>query len=398
MEKIEQNKEITINEGGNDIKIIETWDEFDLKDDLLRGVFANGFETPSQIQKQAILPIIEKRDLIAQAPSGTGKTGAFTIGALQRIDISSNTTQVLVMAPTHELVRQISGVISVIGNMMEGLVVKTLIGGTSVMDDSAELRRNTPHVIIGSVGRVSDMIRRKYIRTSDIKLFVLDEADEMLSGGFLDNIYQMFHMFNTDLQVAIFSATLPTEIIDLTNRFMRKPVKITLEAEKLNLDGIQQYYIALPSDQSKLDTLKDLFGTLHLKQTIVYANSVNRVIDLYDAMRNDDHSVCCIHSSMTTDERKKAIAEFRAGSYRILISSNLTARGIDVQQVSVVINFDIPRDVHSYLHRIGRSGRWGRKGLAINFVTKDDISTMKVIETHYKSKIDELPLNYGTLI
>jgi translation initiation factor 4A len=398
MEKIEQNKEITINEGGNDIKIIETWDEFDLKDDLLRGVFANGFETPSQIQKQAILPIIEKRDLIAQAPSGTGKTGAFTIGALQRIDISSNTTQVLVMAPTHELVRQISGVISVIGNMMEGLVVKTLIGGTSVMDDSAELRRNTPHVIIGSVGRVSDMIRRKYIRTSDIKLFVLDEADEMLSGGFLDNIYQMFHMFNTDLQVAIFSATLPTEIIDLTNRFMRKPVKITLEAEKLNLDGIQQYYIALPSDQSKLDTLKDLFGTLHLKQTIVYANSVNRVIDLYDAMRNDDHSVCCIHSSMTTDERKKAIAEFRAGSYRILISSNLTARGIDVQQVSVVINFDIPRDVHSYLHRIGRSGRWGRKGLAINFVTKDDISTMKAIETHYKSKIDELPLNYGTLI
>ena len=398
MEKIEQNKEITINEGGNDIKIIETWDEFDLKDDLLRGVFANGFETPSQIQKQAILPIIEKRDLIAQAPSGTGKTGAFTIGALQRIDISSNTTQVLVMAPTHELVRQISGVISVIGNMMEGLVVKTLIGGTSVMDDSAELRRNTPHVIIGSVGRVSDMIRRKYIRTSDIKLFVLDEADEMLSGGFLDNIYQMFHMFNTDLQVAIFSATLPTEIIDLTNRFMRKPVKITLEAEKLNLDGIQQYYIALPSDQSKLDTLKDLFGTLHLKQTIVYANSVNRVIDLYDAMRNDDHSVCCIHSSMTTDERKKAIAEFRAGSYRILISSNLTARGIDVQQVSVVINFDIPRDVHSYLHRIGRSGRWGRKGLAINFVTKEDISTMKVIETHYKSKIDELPLNYGTLI
>ncbi len=364
----------------------------------MRGIYANGFETPSQIQKQAIRPIIEKRDLIAQAPSGTGKTGAFTIGALQRVVISSKTTQVLVMAPTHELVRQISGVISIIGNMMEGLVVKTLIGGTSVMDDSEDLRRNTPHVIIGSVGRVGDMIRRKYIRTSDIKLFVLDEADEMLSGGFLDNIYQMFHMFNTNIQVAIFSATLPIEILDLTNRFMRSPVKITIEVEKLNLDGIQQYYIALPSDNSKIDTLKDLFGTLYLKQTIVYANSVNRVIDLYDAMRKDDHSVCCIHSSMNTDERKKAIAEFRAGSYRILISSNLTARGIDVQQVSVVINFDIPRDVHSYLHRIGRSGRWGRKGLAINFVTKDDISAMHAIETHYKSKIDELPLKYDTLI
>ncbi len=392
------NEVTAINEGKNDNKTIETWDELDLKDELLRGIYANGFETPSQIQKQAIRPIIEKRDLIAQAPSGTGKTGAFTIGALQRVVISSKTTQVLVMAPTHELVRQISGVISIIGNMMEGLVVKTLIGGTSVMDDSEDLRRNTPHVIIGSVGRVGDMIRRKYIRTSDIKLFVLDEADEMLSGGFLDNIYQMFHMFNTNIQVAIFSATLPIEILDLTNRFMRSPVKITIEVEKLNLDGIQQYYIALPSDNSKIDTLKDLFGTLYLKQTIVYANSVNRVIDLYDAMRKDDHSVCCIHSSMNTDERKKAIAEFRAGSYRILISSNLTARGIDVQQVSVVINFDIPRDVHSYLHRIGRSGRWGRKGLAINFVTKDDISAMHAIETHYKSKIDELPLKYDTLI
>ena len=381
-----------------DNKTIEIWDELDLNHSLLRGIYATGFENPSQIQKQAILPIIEKRDVIAQAPSGTGKTGAFTIGVLQRIDISSKTTQALIMAPTHELVRQISDVVSTIGNMMDGLVVKTLIGGTSVMEDASDLRRNSPHVIIGSVGRVCDMIRRKHIRTSDIKIFVLDEADEMLSGGFLENIYQMFPMFNNNIQVAIFSATLPDEILDLTNRFMRNPVKITLEAEKLNLDGIQQYFVALPSDQSKFETLKDLFGQLYLKQTIVYVNSVNRVVDLYDAMSKDNHSVCCIHSSMNTDERKKALSEFRSGAYRILISSNITARGIDVQQVSVVINFDIPRDVHSYLHRIGRSGRWGRKGLAINFVTKDDISAIRAIETHYTSKISELPSNYATLI
>ena len=380
------------------IKSIENWDDFNLDDSLLRGIYSHGFENPSQIQKTAILPIIEKRDVIAQAPSGTGKTGAFTIGTLQRLDVSSRTTQALIMAPTHELVRQISKVVSTMSSQMSGVVVKTLVGGTSVTEDASDLRSNVPHVIIGSVGRVCDMIRRKHIRTKDIKLFVLDEADEMLSGGFLENIYQVFHAMSTDIQVAIFSATMPNEMLELTNRFMRNPVRITMEAEKLNLEGIQQYYIALPNDASKFETLKDLFGQLSLNQTIVYVNSVNRVIDLYDAMRKENHSVCCIHSSMTSDERRKSLDEFRSGSYRVMISSNVTSRGIDIQQVSVVINFDIPRCVHNYLHRIGRSGRWGRKGLAINFVTKEDISAMKTIENHYQSTIEELPGSFASMV
>lgn len=380
------------------IKSVETWDEFDLDDSLLRGIYSHGFENPSQIQKTAILPIIEKRDVIAQAPSGTGKTGAFTIGTLQRLDLSSRTTQALIMAPTHELVRQISKVITTLSSQMNGIVVKTLVGGTSVSEDAIDLRSNVPHIIIGSVGRVCDMIRRKHIRTKDIKLFVLDEADEMLSGGFIENIYQVFHTMNSDIQVAIFSATMPNEMLELTNRFMRNPVRITLEAEKLNLEGIKQYYIALPNDASKFETLKDLFNHLSLNQTIVYVNSVNRVVDLYEAMRKENHSVCCIHSSMTSDDRKKSLDEFRSGSYRVMISSNVTARGIDVQQVSVVINFDIPTCVHNYLHRIGRSGRWGRKGLAINFVTKNDINSMKAIESHYQSTIEELPGSFASMI
>ena len=245
--------------------------------------------------------------------------------------------------------------------MMKGLKVKTLIGGTSVSEDTNELKNNVPHIIVGSVGRVNDMIRRKSINTKDIQLFILDEADEMLSGGFLENIYQIFTTFNHDLQVAIFSATLPDEIIELTNKFMRNPIKITMEAEKLNLEGIQQHYIALENDTQKYETLKDLFGFLNINQTIVYVNSVNRVIDLYEAMIKDGNSVCCIHSSMKSHERQKALNDFKKGIYRTLISSNVTSRGIDVQQVSIVINFDIPRCVHNYLHRIGRSGRWGRK-------------------------------------
>jgi len=383
-------------DSSEEIKTINKWDEYDLKMELLRGIYSYGFENPSLIQKTAILPIIEKRDVIAQAPSGTGKTGAFTISCLERIDLSSNTTQALILAPTHELVKQITSVISSIGGMMEGLKIKTLIGGTSVSEDALELKTNVPHVIVGSVGRVNDMIRRKNIHTKNIKLFILDEADEMLSGGFIDNIYQIFTSLNHELQVAIFSATMPQEIIDLTNKFMRNPVKITMEAEKLNLEGIQQHYIALESDQHKYETLKDLFGFLNINQTIVYVNSVNRVMDLYDAMTKDGNSVCCIHSNMKSHERHKSLEDFRKGIYRILISSNVTARGIDVQQVSVVINFDIPRCVHNYLHRIGRSGRWGRKGMAINFITKEDISSMKRIESHYKSNITELPSDFNT--
>ena len=180
-----------------EIKVISNWDDFELDDNILRGIYSFGFEKPSQIQQTAILPILEKKDVIAQAPSGTGKTGAFTISSLQRVDLTSDTTQVLILAPTHELVKQIHSVVCSISDMMKGLKVKLLVGGTSVSDDSNELRNNVPHIIVGSVGRVSDMIRRRNIQTKNIKLFVLDEADEMLSGGFIDNIRDMFCLLYT---------------------------------------------------------------------------------------------------------------------------------------------------------------------------------------------------------
>jgi translation initiation factor 4A len=378
-----------------EVKTVEKWDDYDLDTSLLRGIYSMGFENPSQIQKTAILPMMQKRDVIAQAPSGTGKTGAFTVGTLHNIDVTQKKTQALILAPTHELVRQITAVVKGIGSMMDGLVVKTLVGGTSVAEDAADLKTNIPHIIVGSIGRVNDMIRRRNIKIKDVKLLVLDEADEMLSGGFLESVYNIFQSLDQTTQTAIFSATMPPEMLELTNKFMRDPVKIIVEAEKLNLDGIRQYYIALQDDSVKFDTLKDLYSHLSVNQMIVYANSVNRVVELFAALQKENFAVCSIHSSMTTGERNFAIQEFRGGKYRVLISSDVTARGIDIQQVSTVINFDIPRSVHTYLHRIGRSGRWGRKGLAINFITKQDVGTMKNIENHYKSTIEELPSNFA---
>ena len=382
-------------ENNNDLKTYEKWDEFDLKEELLRGIYSYGFESPSQIQKIAIKPILDKKDVIAQAQSGTGKTGTFTISSLQRIDVTEKTTQVMILAPTHELVKQIAFVVENIGSAMDGLVVKTLVGGTSVNDDIKQLKENVPHVVVGSTGRVNDMIRRRHLQTNHIKLFILDEADEMLSGGFKEQVYQIFQNLSPEAQIAIFSATLPPYILEMTDKFMNNPVKITMEPEKLNLEGIEQFYLALNDDNEKYDTLKKLFDFLTVNQSIIYVNSVQRVEDLYNAMVADGYSVVSIHSSMKREEREKSFKDFRTGTYRVLISSNVTSRGIDIQQVSIVINFDIPRSVNTYLHRIGRSGRWGRKGTAINFITRQDVGYMKRIESHYKSNIQELPSEFN---
>jgi len=370
---------------------VKTWDDLDIDPSILRSIYSHGFETPSEIQKKAIPPIKECRDLIAQAQSGTGKTGAFVIGSLSHVDVSKQTTQVIVLVPTHELVTQIFTVFQSLSDYMEGIVIRKMVGGTSVMDEIQELRNTVPHVVVGCTGRVFDMIKRRALSTRDIKICILDEADEMLSIGFKDQIYNIFQQLPSNVQIALFSATMPPAIIQLTNKFMRDPVKITMQPQELNLDGIKQYFIAMNNDYDKLDCLKDLFSRLTVSQTIIYANDVRRVKDLHEMMTKEGFAVCCIHREMTKQERSDAIKQFREGRYRMLISSNITARGIDVQQVNTVINFDIPRSVDVYLHRIGRSGRWGRKGVAINFVTKMDVRQMKTIESHYGANIEEMP-------
>ena len=375
-----------------------SWDELDIDPSILRGIYAYGFEKPSPIQSKAIIPITKGLDIIAQAQSGTGKTAAFTVGALSRVNVAENYTQVLIMSPTHELTRQISAVIQGLSSMMNGIRIKTIIGGSSINEDIDSMRTNPPHIIVGCPGRVYDMIKRKHISGNKLKLVILDEADEMLSSGFKEQVYNVFQHLNAEVQIALFSATLPNNILQITTKFMRNPVKICVKTESLTLEGISQYYVALDDDRQKYMTLKDLYQFISLSQCIIYCNSVKRVCDLYEAMKEDSFPVCCIHSNMDKTEREKSFAEFRNGSARVLISSNVTARGIDIQQVSVVINFDLPKDIHTYLHRIGRSGRWGRKGNGINLITRRDIYKMKEIETYYATHIQELPSNFNLAV
>jgi superfamily II DNA/RNA helicase len=376
---------------------INSWEDLDIPRDLLRGIYAYGFERPSPIQRKAIVPIMSGKDIIAQAQSGTGKTAAFSVGALSLIDLTKSETQILIMSPTRELTKQISLVISSLGNMMNGLSVYTLVGGTSIDEDANKLKNTPPHVIVGCPGRVYDMIRRGNIKAKTIRLVILDEADEMLSSGFKEQVYNIFQNFNNDIQVALFSATLPEYISNITNKFMRDPINIFVKTETLTLEGISQYFVAVEDDKQKYLTMKDLYSYISLSQCIIYCNSIKRVTDLYDAMIEDGFPVCCIHSNMDKSARDVAFADFRNGKFRVMISSNVTARGIDIQQISVVINFDIPKCVHTYLHRIGRSGRWGRKGVGINFITRRDVSKLKEIEQHYDTQITELPGNFEQL-
>lgn len=374
--------------------IYNDWEDYNMNPKILRGIYAFGYEKPSPIQTRAVQPMIDAKDIIAQAQSGTGKTGAFSIGTLNVVDPTLNEIQALILSPTRELSRQSYNVIDKIGSFLKNLRLQLLIGGTSTSDDIDKLKNETPHIVVGCPGRTFDMIKRGYLNTSKIRVFILDEADEMLSSGFKEQIYNIFQYLANDTKIALFSATIPSDIEALTSKFMTDPVKILVKSEMLTLEGIQQYYVALENDGDKYEAIKDLYASITSSQCIVYCNSVKRVQDLYEAMLEDEFTVSRIHSNMSKEEREAAYMDFKDGKNRILISSNVTARGIDIQQVSTVINFDVPKCVHTYLHRIGRSGRWGRKGVGINFVTKFDVRSVKAIEQHYNTEIPELPNSY----
>lgn len=375
------------------------WTSANLKDDIVRGIYAYGYENPSPIQSKSISPIVSGKDVIAQAQSGTGKTGAFAISTLEVIDETVDCYQAILLSPTRELAIQSRDVIQSIGSNMKNLKIKLAVGGGSMESSNNEVWRhkNTDsttstqeQIIVGTPGRIFDMINRRIISTKHIKLLILDEADEMLSDGFRSQVHQIFTCLNDNIQVVLFSATLPQSVHEITNNFMRDPVNILMKTEMVTLEGISQNYVAVNNDVEKFDVLKDLFAFISSQQCIVYCNSIKRVVDLYQAMTQEDYPVSCIHGGQTKDERLASYKEFKSGSSRVLISTNVTSRGIDVQQVSTVINFDLPNDIHNYIHRIGRSGRWGRKGVGINLITRRDVKKLKEIEEYYSTQINEL--------
>jgi len=377
-------------------EIVETFDAMELPEELLRGIYSYGFEKPSAIQQRAIRPTISRRDLIAQAQSGTGKTATFAIGCLALVDQKVQECQALILAPTRELACQIQKVVLALGDYMD-IKVHACVGGTAVRDDIRTLQQGV-HVVVGTPGRVNDMITRRALRLESMKQFFLDEADEMLSRGFKEQIYDIFKFLPEQVQVCLFSATMPLDVLEVTDRFMREPIRILVKKDELTLEGIKQFYIAVDREEWKLETLCDLYETLTITQAIIYCNTRRKVDWLQEEMQKRDFTVSCMHGDMEQRERDIIMREFRTGSSRVLITTDLLARGIDVQQVSLVINFDLPTNRENYIHRIGRSGRFGRKGVAINFLTEGDVRYLRDIEQFYTTEISEMPMDVADLI
>ena len=368
-----------------------SFEDLDLNDDLLRGIYSYGFEKPSKIQYKSIPFIKSGKDIIAQSQSGTGKTGAFSIGILNNIDTKIKKTQYIVLTPTHELAKQIYSVIENLGARMDITMCK-VIGKTNINESIIELKRD-PQIIVATPGRLFDMINKRHIFTDNVKTLVLDEADEMLSSGFMEILYEIIKCMPKTCQMCLFSATMPKEILDLTDNFMNNPERLLINREELTLEGIKQFYIDLKQYNWKFDVLYDIYDTINITQSIIYVNSKNILNNLYDRLSKDNYPVSYIHGDMQTFEREKNLNDFKNGITRIMLSTDLLSRGIDIQQLSLVINFDLPRNKETYIHRIGRSGRYGRKGTAINFVTSEDLAHMKEIEDFYNTKIEEMPQN-----
>ena len=379
-------------------EVHESFDAMNLHENLLRGIYAYGFEKPSAIQQRGIVPLHQgpRRHRSRRSPA-RGRRRRSATGVLQQLDYETAECQALVLAPTRELAQQIEKVMRALGDYLN-VKCHACVGGTSVREDQPDPSERRARRRRHARTRVRHASTAARCRRITCKIFSLDEADEMLSRGFKDQIYDIFQLLPSKLQVGVFSATMPPEALEITRKFMTKPVRILVKRDELTLEGIKQFYVNVDKEDWKLDTLCDLYETLAITQSVIFANTRRKVDWLTDKMRARDFTVSATHGDMDQNTRDIIMREFRSGSSRVLITTDLLARGIDVQQVSLVINFDLPTQPENYLHRIGRSGRFGRKGVAINFVTKDDERLLQDVQRFYQTVIEELPSNVADLI
>jgi superfamily II DNA/RNA helicase len=388
----------------------ETFEELNLSQETLKGIFSFGFEKPSQIQQKAIVPIVNGRNIIAQSQSGTGKTGTFVIGAIELIDKKVNKPQVIILSPTRELAKQTLDVCNSLSKFHKNISIHLAIGGVhrsaisrkySHLSHTKEEAINS-NIIVGTPGRICDLILKKKLDISGIKSVILDEGDEMLSIGFYEQILNILNTVPKKASTLLFSATVPREMINLIEQcnILQNPLKILVKQEELSLHGIQQFYVVI-EEQDKYPALKELYEMININQSIIYCNSRKKVDILTNYMVEDNFPAKCITGDMTQEDRNSILKEFRDGKFRVLITTDLLSRGLDIQQISLVLNYDMPKDTEVYLHRIGRGGRYGRKGIAINFADFNnkisDKNLLVEIEKFYSIKIDELPSDVNSL-
>jgi len=362
--------------------------DYFLKRELLMGIYEKGFERPSPIQEEAIPIALAGKDILARAKNGTGKTGSFLIPALERVDSEKNAIQSLILVPTRELALQTSQVCKELGKHIKGLEVMVTTGGTNLRDDIVRLDKPI-HILVATPGRVKDLAERKVADLSQCVYIVMDEADKLLSPEFQEPIETLLTFCHPQRQILLFSATFPITIKAFADKNLKDPYEINL-MESLTLKGVTQYY-AFVEEKQKIHCLYTLFKKLDINQSIIFCNSVNRVQLLAKRITQLGFSCFYIHSKMIQAHRNRVFHDFRNGACRNLVSSDLFTRGIDIPAVNVVVNFDFPKNAETYLHRIGRSGRFGHLGLAINLLTYEDRFNLYKIEKELNTEIQPIP-------
>jgi translation initiation factor 4A len=373
-----------------DIHVAKTFDEMGLPDALLRGIYAHGFEKPSEIQKRAIMPIVQGRDILAQAQSGTGKTGTFVIGSLSHVNPELAKPQVLVLVHVRELAQQIGNVASMIGSSMN-LKVLVAVGGNSLREDIRALEEGA-QFIVGTPGRIYDLINRNSLDRSEMRVLIMDEADQMLEDLFYKQVMCILEKgFPTNTKVALFSATMPENVIEVANKILNDPVRILIPPTAVRLEGIQQFYINIDREDHKFECICDLYKHLNITQAVIFCNKRQKAEVLAEKMAAQGYPITCLHGELEKTERARRMAQFIKGATRVMIATDIIARGIDVQQISLVINYELPSNTENYVHRIGRAGRYGRKGTTINLLLPEEEAHMKEISDLYGMTLQTFP-------
>lgn len=375
-----QTEDVTATKGND-------FEDYFLKRELLQGIYEKGFEKPSPIQEESIPIALTGRDILARAKNGTGKTAAFSIPILERIDVGKNIIQAMILVPTRELALQTSQVCKELGKHL-GVEVMVTTGGTSLRDDILRLH-NVVHIIVATPGRILDLSDKGVAKLDKCKMLAMDEADKLLSPEFQPIIEQLIAFLPQDKQILLYSATFPVTVKQFRDKFLRKPYVVNL-MEELTLKGVTQYY-AFVEERQKVHCLNTLFSKLQINQSIIFCNSVNRVELLSKKITELGYSCFYIHAKMLQSHRNRVFHDFRNGNCRNLVSSDLFTRGIDIQAVNVVINFDFPKNSETYLHRVGRSGRFGHLGLAVNLITYEDRFNLYRIEQELGTEIKPIP-------
>ncbi|MGO4886480.1 DEAD/DEAH box helicase [Anaerobacillus sp. MEB173] len=361
-----------------------TFYELNLSHSIVRSISEMGFEEATPIQAQTIPIAIEGQDIIGQAQTGTGKTAAFGIPLLEKISIENAKLQGIVIAPTRELAIQVAEELNKIGHQ-KGVRSLPIYGGQQI-DRQIRALKKKPHIVVGTPGRLMDHMRRKTIRLDEIKMAILDEADEMLNMGFIEDIETILADIPEERQTLLFSATMPKKIQALATKFMKNPELIKVQAKEITMPNIEQHYIEIPEKQ-KFDVLCRLLDMQLPELAIIFGRTKRRVDELTEALMKRGYSAEGIHGDLNQSKRDSVIRQFREGTIEILVATDVAARGLDVSGVTHVYNFDLPQDPESYVHRIGRTGRAGKQGLAISFVTPREIDHLRRIEEMSKKKM-----------